>query len=523
MTMSNANPSAKPDIQAVRSPSATEISHLFTLGEHELQRGRLAEALILYRFIKTIVSDHIDAAARYALTLFRREQWAEAWDAFDVRFRLMAQAPRVTTRDANGNVRDVPRWRGGPVPTKLLVMDEQGLGDTIQFARFLKPLVEKGVEISFVTHPMLFDLLKTMNLPINLIRSDAPGQVSGIGGWTPLINLPRALALAPEDYAADEPYLKADPVRVKNWAKKLKDKAFKIGVVWAGNPDSPAEKGRSIALEALASLAKLDGIRLYSLQKGEAAKELKSASFKKSVTDFGASLDQGDQAFLDTAAIIQSLDMVVAVDTAVAHLAGALGKPVCLLLRKDPDWRWLAREEDNVWYPKTKLYRQRQAGDWAEPVQRLVVDIAARIGKAAPPLPGKMPLVPISVGDLVDRMTILNLKLAHAPNAEQAMELQHQANMLETELKKISSGLPALTDLEKNIADVNAKLWTVEDKIREAEAHKTFGDEFVALARSVYDLNDKRAVLKRKIDDAAGSRFREVKTYAAKAAVKKRR
>ncbi len=255
MSMSNTNLVAKPEAQAVRPPSVTEISHLFTLGEHELQRGRLAEALILYRFVKTIAPDHIDAAARYALTLFRREQWAEAWDAFDVRFRLMAQAPRVTTRDANGNQRDVPRWRGGPVPTKLLIMDEQGLGDTIQFARFLKPLVDKGVDVSFVTHPALFDLLKSMNLPINLIRSDAPGQVAGIGGWTPLINLPRALALAPEDYVADEPYLKADPVRVKNWAKKLKDKAFKIGVVWAGNPDSPAEKGRSIALESLAPLA----------------------------------------------------------------------------------------------------------------------------------------------------------------------------------------------------------------------------------------------------------------------------
>lgn len=355
------------------------------------------------------------------------------------------------------------------------------------------------------------------------MRSDEPGQVRSVGGWTPLINLPSALALPVEEYAAHEPYLKADPVRVKNWAKKLKDKAFKIGIVWAGNHKSPADKGRSISLEALAPLAALDGIRLYSLQKGDAAKDLKSVSFKKSITDFSASLDIGDQAFLDTAAIIQSLDMVVSVDTAVAHLAGALGKPVCLLLRKDPDWRWLAREEDNVWYPKTKLYRQRIAGDWSEPVQRLVVDIAARIGKAAPPLPGTMPLVPISVGDLVDRLTILNLKLAHARSSEQAMELRHQATMLETEMQKISKGLPALTDLEKDIAEVNARLWRVEDQIREAEANKAFGDEFVALARSVYELNDKRAALKRKVDDTAGSRFREVKTYTAKAPVKKRR
>lgn len=514
--------SVKP-VTVLRAPSETEIAHLFMLGEHELQHGRLAEALILFRFVKTLAPDHIDAAARYALTLFRREQWADAWDAFDVRFRLMPEAPRVTMRDQNGVPRDVPRWRGGPVPTKLLVMDEQGLGDTIQFARFLKPLVARGVEVSFVTHPVLFGLLNSMQLPVRLIRSDKPGQVAGIGGWTPLINLPRALGLSPDHYPADEPYLKADPVRVKQWAKKLKDKAFKIGLVWAGNPDSPAEKGRSIALEALAPLAKLDGVRLYGLQKGEAAKEVKSVSFKKSITDFSPALDQGDQAFLDTAAIIQSLDLVVAVDTAVAHLAGALGKPVALLLRKDPDWRWLARERDTVWYPKTTLYRQRRAGDWSEPVQNVVADLAAHLGKAAPPRPGTMPLVPMSVGDLIDRITILNLKLAHAPNAEQAIGLIHQADMLRAELVKIGNATPALADLETDLADVNAKLWTIEDRLRAAEAEKEFGDEFVALARSVYILNDKRAALKRKIDDVAGSRFREVKTYVDKVAVKKRR
>lgn len=507
--------------QAVRPPSQTEIAHLFMLGEHELQHGRLAEALILYRFVKTIAPDHIDAAARFALTLFRREQWAEAWDAFDIRFSLMPAQPRVSARDANGDVRDVPRWRGGPVPTKLLVMDEQGLGDTIQFARFLKPLVNRGVDVSFVTHPALFDLLKSMQLPIRLIRSDEPGQVSGIGGWTALVNLPRALALHPDSYAAHEPYLKADPVRVKIWAKKLKDKAFKIGIVWAGNPESPADKGRSIALETLAPLAKLDGVRLYSLQKGEAAKELKTASFRKGVTDFGSSLDQGEQAFLDTAAIIQSLDLIVAVDTAVAHLAGALGKPVCLLLRKDPDWRWLARETDTVWYPKTTLYRQRQAGDWTDPVQRLVVDIAVLTGKVAPPRPGTMPLIPVSVGDLVDRITILNLKLAHANDVTQAMELKHHADMLDAEWRKLVKGMPVLSQYQEEIAAVNAALWIVEDQIREAEARQTFDDAFVALARSVYELNDRRAALKRKIDDAIGSRFREVKTYAAQAGVKR--
>lgn len=157
LSMSTANSFAKPDAQAIRPPSTTEISHLFALGEHELQHGRFAEALILYRFVKTIAPDHIDAAARYALTLFRREQWAEAWNAFEVRFKLMQNTPHVTTRDANGQQRNVPRWRGGPLPTKLLVMDEQGFGDTIQFVRFLKPLVDRGVDVT--SSPIRFYLI----------------------------------------------------------------------------------------------------------------------------------------------------------------------------------------------------------------------------------------------------------------------------------------------------------------------------------------------------------------------------
>ena len=131
----------------LRAPSEKEIGHLFALAEHEILHDRLSEALLLLRFIRSIDPTHTDAAARTALVLFRREQWADAWDAFDIRFKLMSAQPSVTMRAPDGSRKDVPRWTGGPIPKRLLVMDEQGLGDTIHFARYLLFSLKKELKL----------------------------------------------------------------------------------------------------------------------------------------------------------------------------------------------------------------------------------------------------------------------------------------------------------------------------------------------------------------------------------------
>lgn len=364
-----------PTVENLKTPSRLQITQLSALAEHELSNGRLSEALILFRFISSIDPTNTDAGARIALILFRREQWNEAWDAFDIRFRLMGAEPKVTARNAEGVVRAVPRWRGGPLPGHLLVMDEQGFGDTLNFLRFLKPLRERGVKITFVTHPQLFKLIELMDLAIELKRNDAPGSVPGVTAWVPLLNIPRALGIDAAEYSAFVPYLIADPERVQMWRKKLGAKAFKIGIVWAGNPNSPADKGRSMPLEALAPLAQIPGVELISLQKGAAAQDAGKVSFAERLRTMGDQFDSGEDAFIDSAAVVMSLDMIVSVDTAIIHLAGALGRPVYVLLQKNPDWRWLARESDTVWYPTTKLFRQREYGDWSEPVSRVCSEI----------------------------------------------------------------------------------------------------------------------------------------------------
>ena len=511
----------------LRAPSQQEVSHLFALAEHEIIHGRLTEALLLLRFIRSIDPSHTDAAARTALVLFRREQWADAWDAFDIRFKLMPSQPSVTLRNADGSRRDVPRWSGGPPPKKLLVMDEQGLGDTIHFSRFLRFLVEKGVDVTFVTHRILFDLLKTLDLPITLKPSDEPGSVEGVGGWTPLLHIPRALNIDPARYSETVPYIKADPVRVEKWKAKLPKDKFLIGIAWAGNPDSPAEKGRSVPLETFAPLAELPNVALVVLQKGKGLQEAETVSFADRLIRLGDDFDEGGQAFLDSAAVMMSLDRVVSVDTSILHVAGALGRPTDLLLRREPDWRWLARESDNVWYPSVTLFRQKTAGDWREPMETIRDNLLRVMGKGsdgeAPasvkselPSEPTRPLVPVSVGELADRRGILDLKTERASQKSVKAEAKRQRAALDPAWEVVLAQNDALVGLDAELRAINAELWEVEDRLRLAEAQKVFDESFVALARSVYRLNDRRSEIKRRIDRMAGSTFTEIKSYAGK-------
>jgi len=486
----------------IRAPNATEVSHLFALAEHEIIKGRNTEALILLRFIRSIDPEHTDAAARLALTLFRREQWNDAWDAFDIRFKLMAAQPSVKIRTPDGGSRELPRWRGGEPPKKLLVMDEQGLGDTVHFMRFLRPLVALGVEINFVTHQILFDLIRTMNLPINLLPSNQPGSVNGATGWTPLLHIPRALGIDPKTYGEGIPYISADPKRVKSWARKMVPKGFKIGICWGGNPDSPAEKGRSIPLEAFAPLAAIPGVRLFSLQKGVPTKEISGISFRRDLYDFGDELDADGQAFLDTAAIMQSLDLVVTADTSVVHVAGALGRPVHLLLRREPDWRWLARETDTVWYPTATLFRQRVAGDWTEPMALVVADVQARM---AAPTDGKRveawPKLPASHGQIADQLATLTLQIKQAGFPDPGLNLRYE--LVREQWKKLSDTNSLLENIQHEMIENRIAIREAESDYKVLETRGDYGSSFINCVRNLRQLESHYSDLIRRIDALA--------------------
>lgn len=338
-----------------------DLDPILRLIEDARESGRALEAAVALRRLRALVPDDLGLQVAHARTCFAAGLWAEAWDAFEVRFRLMPEAYPQVTRQGPRGTEPVAPWRGGEVPGAVLVMGEQGLGDTIQFARYLPLLRDRGARVHAVLDRRLHRLLALLCAGIELRPAADPGGIA-VSAWLPLLNLPRALGLRPQQYRGRIPYLAAEPDRLERWRRRIGPEGLRIGIVWQGNPAAPVDGHRSAPLAAFAPLARIEGARLVSLQKGPG--EEQDAPFP--LDRLGPELDTGADAFVDTAAAIAAMDLVVTVDTAVVHLAGALGKPVLMLAHgRHADWRWQPGREDSVWYPTLRVLRCPDGGgDW---------------------------------------------------------------------------------------------------------------------------------------------------------------
>jgi len=207
---------------------------------------------------------------------------------------------------------------------------------------------------------------------VRLITSLSPDIT--VTGWTSvpnqfdrhisLLSMPLCFGTVTETIPADVPYLHAQLERIHHWRQRIGGEGFKVGIAWQGNINSPADAGRSFPLAALVELAAIPGVRLISLQKNEGIEQLDSLSSHIQVETLGRDFDAGSDAFLDTAAAMESLDLVITPDSAIAHLAGALGRPVWVALKFVPDWRWQLHRSDSPWYPTMRLFRQHTRGQW---------------------------------------------------------------------------------------------------------------------------------------------------------------
>jgi Tfp pilus assembly protein PilF len=269
------------------------------------------------------------------MLLLGRDQ--EARTGWEERFRSGA----IPARDFRQ-----PQWNGEPLGNRtLLVHTEQGMGDVIQFARFLPSIPGNVV---FETPPRLVRLLSSNP------AMPPPGAEGDL--VVPLMSLPfRGLQPAPP------PYLFAEPERVARWREHIGVDGYRIGIVWQGFSGRFEDKGRSLPLTAFRPLVRA-GVRLISLQKGEGEEQIATAGLPLTTLP---GMDEGGDAFVDTAAAMMSCDLIVTSDTSIAHLAGALGRPVWVALRRVPDWRWLLDRGDSPWYPSMRLFRQKTDGDWA--------------------------------------------------------------------------------------------------------------------------------------------------------------
>jgi len=354
--------------QAAAELARGDASAGLNLGFCLAARGRFADALTHYRRALTIEPDFAEAHFNSALALLAQGRYEEGWVEYEWRWRR----PDVPPKPAF----DRPQWDGSPLEGRtILLYAEQGYGDSIQFARYAPMLASRGAHVMILAPAALRELLETVP---GVERVVAFGDaLPHFDVHFPLLSLPRALGTTLDSIPARAPYVAADSPLAEKWRARLAGvdrsggRARKVGLVWASEPRNQIAPMKSVAFGQFEPLRSVADVQFYSLQMGYAAAQASERSAPIAVAD----LTDGIGSFADTAAIIANLDLVISIDTAVAHLAGAMGKPVWALLQFAPDWRWYPLAETSPWYPSMRLYRQTSPGDWQSVIARVAGDL----------------------------------------------------------------------------------------------------------------------------------------------------
>ncbi|MDB5361707.1 MAG: hypothetical protein JWO51_3004 [Rhodospirillales bacterium] len=348
--------------QMVLNAEPNHAAAMLNLGRALKELGRPADALRHYRQAEALAPDNTTIRWNLGVCRLLLGDWLRGWQGFEARFA----ADAVTGPGIDG-----PAWTGAPVGT-LLIHAEQGLGDTIQFARFAALAKARGVgRVVLAAQAPLIDLMRGVAGIDAVMPRDEP--LPPFDAQIAMMSLGAALQITGATIPP-APYLAADPQRVRAWAERL-GPGFKVGFVWQGHRLHRNDRNRSLPAAALAPLLAVPGIHWFSLQKEPATGDLTALP---GVTDLSAELTD----FAETAAAVQAMDLVIAVDTAVAHLAGALGRPVWLALPHAPDWRWLMGRSDSPWYGTARLFRQSERGVWSGPVAAMKAALAQLALKA---------------------------------------------------------------------------------------------------------------------------------------------
>jgi tetratricopeptide (TPR) repeat protein len=502
------------------------------LGNALLKLDRIEEALEAYRRARAARSDYAPALCGEALALRDLGRYDEALAAFEAAEALGSREAvagkgclLLTLGDfergfegyearwlqgkslAEALGARYPTWAGpGRGQDRVLVLNDHGLGDTLQFVRYLPLMAAAGVEATFVCPPKLHRLLRS-TMPARLVA--APPEAP-FDAQIAVSSLPHAFRTRLDTVPADVPYLAAEPALSARWAARIGAAGYKIGVVWQGNPHPEADPARSFPLAAAASLASLPGVRLVSLQKGFSEEQIDGLPRGMKVETLGEEFDCGPDAFVDAAAAMTNCDLIVTCDTSIAHLAGALARPVWVALKSDAEWRWMVERDDSPWYPTMRLFRQPRRGAWPEVFEAMARALSAPLAarRSTPAL-----RAPCSIGDLIDRITILRIKRDCMVDEDKRANVRRELDLLEVEAQGAGVVGGAVEAMTEDLAEVNARLWAVEDALRACEREQDFGPRFVALARSVYALNDQRAALKRVINKLFDSALVEEKSY----------
>jgi tetratricopeptide (TPR) repeat protein len=344
------------------------------LGNTLQHAGDYEEAVVALRRAIELAPEHANARSGISILLLMRGDFGEGWYEYEWRLRSTEQkGPRFPEKP----------WQGESLKGKhIYVQAEQGLGDSVQFARYIPLLIARGAKVTARVQDPFVPLLRESFPDITVMG--ARGAPPAYDCDAALLSLPYLLKTRLETIPADIPYLRVPEQTVLRWKSRLAtSEGVKLGVAWAGNPKHPNDARRSVDLSVLTPLFDVRGTHFTSLQVGPRAADLsKLKNNAQAIEDFSKDLSD----FAETAGAITALDLVFTVDTAVAHIAGALGKPVWVLIPWTADWRWMLGREDNPWYPTMRLFRQKRGEDWADVIARVVEQLKAVAGGDAAPL-----------------------------------------------------------------------------------------------------------------------------------------
>jgi len=344
-----------------RKPDHTEARN--NLGNTLLALGRPEDAIRCYRQTLDDDADSVEAHWNLGVANLLLGRFEEGWKGHEWRFRQ---------KDTHARLFSQPMWDGSPLRGRsILLHSEQGMGDTLQFVRYAPLVKQRGGHVILECQEPLYRLLAGMRGVDRLVARGCP--LPRFDCHAALLSLPGIFQTALATIPAEVPYIRVAREDVSRWRRTIKARmgarsGLKVGLTWAGNPGHKNDRNRSLRARELAALAGLDEVVFFGLQKGWAGGcGVETIDLLEPASDF-----------LDTAAILLNLDLLISVDTSVAHLAGALGKPVRTLLPFAPDWRWMLGRDDSPWYPSMKLYRQTRRKDWVDVLERLRVELALR-------------------------------------------------------------------------------------------------------------------------------------------------
>ncbi len=347
------------------APAVLQLKSLVLAG-----RGRLADAIAICDRI--LARNPQAEESRYNRGVFKLHSgdFAGGWQDYESRwkrpgFKLTPPAPGV------------PTWGGEPLAgQRLLIFAEQGFGDAMHFCRYAPLAAAEGADVTLQVPQRLVALLKTLSDKVRIVHAIDAGMTFDY--QIPLLSMPLRMGTDFSNMPNRVPYLQAEAERIGRWREALGASGTRIGIAWQGNPGADFDRSRSMRLREFLPVSQVSGVRLISLQKNFGAEQLHDLPPEMKVETPGDDFDAGPDAFLDTAAIMQHLDAVIAPNTAIAHLAGALARPVLIPLDSNSDWRWFTGRTDSPWYPTAKLFRQRTPGNWSDVFAAIADDVRSR-------------------------------------------------------------------------------------------------------------------------------------------------